>query len=196
MRLFLVVAAALVATALARPVSDVARDAFEESVLTPQEPPTKKPGQLVEPLYNGPGQLRFGAPLAWDNQRITPQEPPTKKPGQLVEPLYNGPGRLQFGAPLAWDKQRITPQEPPTKKPGQLVEPLYNGPGRFQFGALLHFGAPLAWDTQRITPQVPGADESNPPSLSKKQPPTIFEGVPLESDYDTRDLQPMDTTAG
>ena len=122
MRLFLVVAAALVATALARPVSDVARDAFEDSVLTPQEPPTKKPGQLVEPLYNGPG--------------------------------------------------------------------------RFQFGALLHFGAPLAWDMQRITPQVPGADESNPPSLSKKQPPTIFEGVPLESDYDTRDLQPMDTTAG
>merc|ERR1712086_481547 len=121
---------------------------------------------------------------------------PQKKPGQLVEPLYNGPGRLQFGAPLAWDKQRITPQEPPTKKPGQLVEPLYNGPGRFQFGALLHFGAPLAWDMQRITPQVPGADESNPPSLSKKQPPTIFEGVPLESDYDTRDLQPMDTTAG
>merc|ERR1712086_670939 len=84
----------------------------------------------------------------------------------------------------------------PQKKPGQLVEPLYNGPGRFQFGALLHFGAPLAWDMQRITPQVPGADESNPPSLSKKQPPTIFEGVPLESDYDTRDLQPMDTTAG
>merc|ERR1712086_250809 len=78
MRLFLVVAAALVATALAGPVSDVARDAFEDSVLTPQEPPTKKPGQLVEPLYNGPGQLRFGAPLAWDNQRITPQEPHTK----------------------------------------------------------------------------------------------------------------------
>merc|ERR1711935_244598 len=121
---------------------------------------------------------------------------PQKKPGQLVEPLYNGPGQLRVGAPLAWDNQRITPQEPPTKKPGQLVEPLYNGPGRFQFGALLHFDAPLAWDTQRITPQVPGADESNPPSLSKKQPPTIFEGVPLESDYDTRDLQPMDTTAG